>query len=369
MARTNERSFRAQLTTQARRSWRRAFNMNGVASNDGARAVAKMMESAVAWLTDSLGNLGTYINPNSFFELLSRNGQLLPDGWTQTAGNIEAVELVEADSGTRGIQYTGDGTNASFLGPKFPIHTDERIIARVRYNSSDAATATVAAAIVMTDKDGVTLATITIISAKVPTAAATFENNFSTFAVPTANVRFGQLQVTLSAPSTETIILERATVERNESGPNAYAHTAFDVSLIANQTVANLVVTTKVLFATEAYDAGQNFDVTSSEYTAPESGLYDFFANVQVTGIAAGTQPLIELQVDSGGGFVTVGEAIEEPANVPHTMQITKLGLQLSKDDVVRVLISGDANGWTIVGSAGGEETYFSGVKRMEQFV
>jgi hypothetical protein len=117
---------------------------------------------------------------------------------------------------------------------------------------------------------------------------------------------------------------------------------------------------TKVLFDTENFDTGNNFDITTNKgrFTAPVAGFYQFNTNVSTTTAGSGTN--IAVYFYKNGSPIVLGANIPAAAgNNPGTSLSTLLSLNAA--DYVEVYIATGAAAKALDTGAGASANTFSG--------
>lgn len=94
----------------------------------------------------------------------------------------------------------------------------------------------------------------------------------------------------------------------------------------SNQTVSTATAT-KIVFDTEVYDIGSNFDTSTNIFTAPENGYYLVCASVLLNNITADKQVQVRVVVDGtdtiqGNGYGSVTNS-DPGANVSGVLYLT----------------------------------------------
>lgn len=113
---------------------------------------------------------------------------------------------------------------------------------------------------------------------------------------------------------------------------------------------------TKIAFATEEYDSGNNF--ASSTFTAPVSGFYKFSAAFQATAGAA--NELYQIALYKNGSIFKKGNGISSAASGTMNLTISPPPIQLAANDTVEVYGFQNSGGSKTV-SSGQADTYFGG--------
>lgn len=100
---------------------------------------------------------------------------------------------------------------------------------------------------------------------------------------------------------------------------------------------------THVTFGTEEFDLGSNF--AASVFTAPEAGIYEFWALQRMGAFTAGKEFVIRLEKNTGGGYASWREGIDFVASAANIWSggVHAMGL-LAAGDLVRVtMFNGDS--------------------------
>lgn len=125
MAKTASRAFRDRLVAAGAGAWKRAFGMDGVASQYGAEAAAAVGVAAAEFITNSLGDSGENIIANPAFELVSDSGKV-PDGFSvKTSSDVfgRAIKFATTTpfSGSKFIEFPDSGEDELLQTDIFPL--------------------------------------------------------------------------------------------------------------------------------------------------------------------------------------------------------------------------------------------------------
>ena len=139
------------------------------------------------------------------------------------------------------------------------------------------------------------------------------------------------------------------------------ARPAFRAYLNANSGQADWtfsVTPAKVVFDTESYDIGGNYDTGSSTFTAPITGIYHFDVNIYISGPV--TAPWVSTYIFVDG--TQASRTITDPQGGNYGAPWLSDNLQLTAGQEVVVRLGVDADqSITVHGDSDGSITHFSG--------
>jgi hypothetical protein len=232
-----------------------------------------------------------------------------PDGWTLAAGAMGTdfdVETSTVESGpcaARMMTNTGSlQSSACMVNAKTVLQIEARVRA-----SAASINAVVSADFL--DSAGASLgAAVPILPAYTPAATGTWYTARAQYQAP-AGARYFRLKLSRTGAGGGSIYFDR--VQVTPLKPN------FLATPTSTQTITNKAPPAKVSWGTESFDWGANFDnVTNYRFTAPESGFYEFSAQVQMQATAGFSLGAVALYKNGSlwiGGAPTGGTASGGP--------------------------------------------------------
>lgn len=117
---------------------------------------------------------------------------------------------------------------------------------------------------------------------------------------------------------------------------------------------------TKILFDTEDYDTGNNFDIANDRFVAPYAGWYQFDCAVHVSASASGHN----VQLRKNGSIVWIGQELQNLSGTSGLAGTCTLFLQAG-DYIELYAYNGSGGAKTYLGTA--FRTYLSGMIKAVQ--
>lgn len=346
---------------------------DGLSAQRIARSLGGAMERMAALFTDSYHFSFANLVPNGSFEVQT-DENTPPDGWSVTEGDWGVgMDLVPSElSGSNSLKFEpvdGAATTHELTSDRVVIEGGKRHRASMSVNINGALGMGdgVFLGVNYYDRDGEPAGSDNVATINI---GFTFNNDLTNTFLPPSNARFIEFVITTVVGgvghSNLSIEVDHVSVpNRIVSGLNDFRHTMFTAYLANN--MPNQNGTVRIEYDSESSDYGNNFNSTTTwEYTVPEDGIYEFFAQVLVDNLKKGTETELSIETDSAliNTFLGRFQFFIPPsgANTNHFLQVIAPARALEEGDTVYVRVQGDGD-FLVEGNNDGTHTWFSGKK------